>query len=260
MPLEYPRMKENSKAQYNVYLKIANGGTLPTDLDFIKNKALIMERIEKYSSHTKKSILSMLQSMCKVNNVQFRFDRALAEAVKNLKNKNPHDDNPSWEQVLKIRDDLPNGLEKMVLSLYTYLPPRRNKDYAEMIIVNKRVPKDEKNYLWLSQNKFVFRDYKTAGSYGEQMIDIPKELRDIINKYIGKSTKKRSFLTENGKEFPHDNTMTYVLNRALGQKVGSSQLRHIFLRKEFPDDAGKRKEFAESMAHSIGTQLNYIAQ
>ena len=102
--------------------------------------------------------------------------------------------------------------------------------------------------------------YKTKETFGEQQIDIPQELRVVIDEYIGKSTKVRPFLTLNGKAFPHDNTMTYVINKALGRQIGSSQLRHIFLRNKFSDDTEDRMTTAKAMAHNIGTQIQYIAK
>ncbi len=52
-------------------------------------------------------------------------------------------------------------LEYFLISLYTLLPPRRNKDYQLM-----KVDTEEGNRLDTKTKQFIFTDYKPSGKYG----------------------------------------------------------------------------------------------
>ena len=57
------------------------------------------------------------------------------------------------------------------------MPPRRSLDYSEMKIKNYDVKTD--NYY--KANKFYFKTFKT---YGLQILDVPKELNNVLKKWI----------------------------------------------------------------------------
>ena len=61
-----------------------------------------------------------------------------------------------------------------------YIPPRRSKDYVDMMI--KDIDKQKDNYI--EKNKMYFNSYKTAKTYGCQIIDIPRSLQTILKKWI----------------------------------------------------------------------------
>jgi hypothetical protein len=79
-------------------------------------------------------------------------------------------------------DDLQAIQNYIILTLYNgeYIPPRRSKDYVNFKI--KNIDKENDNYMY--KNEFIFNSYKTAKTYGQQKITIPKELKVIINKWI----------------------------------------------------------------------------
>ena len=83
---------------------------------------------------------------------------------------------------IKIRDLL-------VCSLYILIPPRR-RDYFNMKISNSLNPdilNPDSNYVIMNDNvpvRFVFKNYKTCKNYGTQIFDIPKELSEILKRYI----------------------------------------------------------------------------
>ena len=63
-----------------------------------------------------------------------------------------------------------------------FIPPRRALDYCLFKI--KNVDKDVDNYMETgSKPKFVFNKYKTSKTYGQQLIDIPKELKTLLMKW-----------------------------------------------------------------------------
>ena len=87
----------------------------------------------------------------------------------------------------------------MLLALYIYVPPRRNKDYQFMNVVKKYNDSldDDINYLSYEDNRFIFNVYKTSKKYGKQIIEINPDLKACIDIYLkfhpkilGKITKK----------------------------------------------------------------------
>ena len=160
-------------------------------------------------------------------------------------------------------------LQATVLSLYTLIPPRRN-DYLDMYVVRTKkgaedLPKD-KNYLVLSGNtpqRFIFNKYKTAKKHGQQSRDIPEDLARILSTYLShhplnkKTSPEFKFLVlHDGSGMSAVNSITRVLNKAFGKKVGSSMLRHIYLSAKY--DVDEMEEDAEAMAHTVEEQSLYL--
>jgi hypothetical protein len=162
-------------------------------------------------------------------------------------------------------------LQYLVLALYTYTQPRRNQDYLDMLVVKKwKEGMDEThNYLDLAGQQFIFNKYKTAKKYGTQKIAIPNTpetpLFDTIVAYLRfnlgfRATKGKEavpFLVfSDGKPLTAVNAITRILNKALGKKVGSSMLRHIFLSDKY--DIKEMEEDAAAMGHSVEEQKKYM--
>ena len=194
-----------------------------------------------------------------------------------------------WEEVQKIKKSLSDEVAKavngkhitpsaydtllrfVVLSLYTDVAPRRNQDYMDMYVVkkwDKELPKD-KNYLDLSTGRFIFNKYKTAKTYGEQIVEIPNTdekplLRAIqmLLKYhpLNKpKVKEYKFLVaHDGSPLNSVNAITRMLNKVFGKKVGSSMLRHIYLTGKYGNELEEMKKDSEEMGHSVSQQKDYI--
>ena len=60
------------------------------------------------------------------------------------------------------------------------MPPRRSLDFSEMKIRNY----DAKTDNYYKGNKFFFNKYKTVKTYGIQSLEIPKELNNVLKKWI----------------------------------------------------------------------------
>lgn len=191
----------------------------------------------------------------------------------------------SWEDVTKIRDELKADVESFVsnklitpqqynkllsyviLSLYAEIPPRRNADYADMYVVGKWNDKMDtsKNYLDMSTNKLIFNKYKTAKKYGMQTEEMPSSLVNVVSMYLkhhplhkGKITKATEFrflVYSDGSPLSAVNSITRILNKVFGKKVGSSMLRHIYLSNKY--DIADMKDTAEAMGHSVDEALRY---
>jgi hypothetical protein len=186
----------------------------------------------------------------------------LKEAVAAL----PRDITPRQYQTL---------LDYFVLGLYTQHPPRRNADYLNMYAVKnskqtaEELPKD-KNYLLLAANgtpqQFVFNTYKTAKKYGQQLEEISPGMAEVITTYIGRhplqaGSRKRTnvfklLAKHDGAPLDSPNSITRVLNRLFGKRVGSSLLRHAYLSGKYNLD--EMEADAEAMGHSVAQQREYL--
>lgn len=161
-------------------------------------------------------------------------------------------------------------LQYVVLSLYTCLPPRRN-EYQNMMVVksaSENSPTD-KNYYDIDNNRFIFNKYKTMKKEGQKIIEIPEQLKSVLSIYIkhhplikGKINKKFqpvNFLVyQDGQALDKVNSITRVLNKIFGKKVGSSMLRHIYLSNKYGDVNEEQKKDAAVMGHSVDMARDYI--
>lgn len=99
------------------------------------------------------------------------------------------------------------------------------------------MPKD-RNYLDLDKKQLIFNSYKTSKKYGQQVIDISKNepLLEAVEMYLtvhptfsSRNTEVPMLLYHDGSTFNSVNSMTRLLNKIFGKKVGASMLRHSYL-------------------------------
>ena len=160
-------------------------------------------------------------------------------------------------------------LHLVVLSLFVLQKPRRNKDYQEAYIVKKYKPElgTEKNFLDLFKNEFLFNNYKTQGTYKTQTCSASPLLREIIDFYLKFHPLKAKLkdgpipllVDYQGDPFTQNNSLTRMLYKIFGSKIGSSMLRKLYLTDKYADVMKEMKADAEQMGTSTGTaQTNYI--
>jgi len=212
----------------------------------------------------------------------------------NEKSKTQEDNWITWDDVLNAKAYLKEAIKTfenqklitptqfdillayMVLSLYSDIPPRRNQDYMDMYFVpsfNETIDKD-KNYLDWNNKEFIFLHYKTAKKYGKQTINFNdnKELLEAITTYlkfhplnptpllkkIPKNAHFKFLVYSDGSPLIAVNSITRILNKIFGKKVGSSMLRHIYLSSKY--NISDMKNDAEMMGHSLNEQRQYIKE
>ena len=138
-----------------------------------------------------------------------------------------------------------------------YISPRRSKDYVDFKIRN--IDKEKDNYL--EKGKFVFNSYKTAKTYGTQTVDIPTQLRNIINKWVKVNPTDYLLFDANGGKLSAVKLNQRINKIFDGRKVSVNQLRHTFLTDKFGDTIQKKKEVAdtmEDMGSSSGMLDTYV--
>lgn len=171
---------------------------------------------------------------------------------KKNKYKNKHE-KIDWEKIINS-PIIEEGVDRLIRCLYTMFPPRRIKDYANMMY-----GKSEGNYYY--KGYFVFNDYKTQGKFGEQKFKINKKLYNEIEKYIKEQNiREGEPLIQYRKQ--SDTTNRSSLSRKLRKIFGTSVdgIRHAFITNLYrnPEALYKIDEIQEMMAHDIKTHLRYM--
>lgn len=124
-----------------------------------------------------------------------------------------------------------------------YIPPRRSKDYVDFKI--KGVNTSTDNYL--DKNKLVFNSYKTAKTYGQQVVEIPVQLKNILQKWI-KINPTEYLLFDVNMNPLSSVKLNQRLNKIFDKKVGVNQLRHTFLTDKYKKTSEESKALANDMS------------
>ena len=150
----------------------------------------------------------------------------------------------------------------LIMSLYMLQPPVR-ADYGEMRIFPKYDKKRTGNELiWNKSPVFVFRDYKTAKTYGEVKIPVSKALQDVIRDWFERLGMMPSHLLGDAVS-PNTFAVTVArtFKKLLGQEFGVSMLRHSYITHMFPKlkSIKQKEDLAKKMLHSRDLQEKYIS-
>lgn len=291
---------ESSKKLYCSNLKRLNGGLEIKDFKFLANADKVAETIKESKPNTQRNyyivICSVLGELKKDNKkYQKLYDiyyKILTELNTTLKDQTAKTttENENWLSQEAIQDKLTSKMEILkeiskkrkinkeqferlldliVLGLYSLQPPRRNIDYLNMFILTNAYNAEEhgtsKNFVDLTNKKFIFNNYKTAGTYKTQIVPINEELFNIIKLYIKFRNTKSSnipFLVDyEANPIIESNALTKKLNNIFEKKVGSSMLRKMYLTNKYSKVMEEMKEDAKDMGTSVGVaQTNYIKQ
>jgi hypothetical protein len=158
---------------------------------------------------------------------------------------------PIWDEVIKLRNTLFDK-DHLILSLFTYMPPRRLKDYVCMVIGTGDY--DNLNYYDHINAMFIFNNYKTKKTYHTQKFAVNPILDKIIKSYINDHK-----LTDG------DLLLGYTSTRALDQvfhrllSCGVNGMRHSYINFLYPNlpDSQKIEAGAYQMGHSLTEHFRY---
>lgn len=202
------------------------------------------------------------------NEGKYIVDQFHSQIMSNVPTEKQQLSNYPWNTVLQIRDALPYGsIDHLILSLYTYVPPRRQWDYYKLKVYNdpKTSPQLDHNHLHTySESKntsYIFlNEYKTSNYYHNFMnTDIPSEFLNVIKASLQKYPREYLFQKENGQPYDNTNSFQKRINRRLknifnNDQVTVNSLRHSFstLLKTIPDLPLSEWEcYAKKMGNSV---------
>lgn len=283
-------LSDSSISLYIKALKNLNNKKDIKNLRFLTKPEAILTKITDYKPTTQRNMIIAIVSILKAldNPLYNKYYDIMINMTKNINenNKNNEKSNTqranwlSWDDIVAKFNELHSNLKLsrniteqqyndllnlVVLSLYVLLPPRRNKDYIEMEITKNNTTDTSKNYLDIKKEQFIFNVYKTAKKDGQLIVNIPKELMQILTLYIKHHPLKTEMKTQNvpflvyyNKKRVPDNGITRILNKIFNKKIGSSMLRHIYLSSKYGTVLQEQKADAQMMGHSVLTQKDYI--
>jgi integrase len=146
-------------------------------------------------------------------------------------------------------------LNWVVSSFYVLLPPRRNQD-----IQNLSLTDSTKNKVDLDNKTIKFNIFKTSKTTDDddKVIKISDDLINVIKYWMKMTGIKTGDLLVgfNNKELNQVNSINRILNKIY--KVGSSDLRHIYLSSKYGNTLEEMKNDSKIMAHNTDTQRDYI--
>lgn len=280
------KCKNISKSSLDLYktkLTILNDNKPIKNLNFLYDIDKINEKIKDLKPNTKRSYIISVASILncvisgdkapkKLKTLYEKYSKLLEDYNTNLKDQTG--DNTDvisidkikdiYDKLLKNKDQSKQSFQDyLILSFYYLIPARRNRDYALMKYTNNYKEELSKEYNYYDGNKFYFNNYKTKGTYNQQIIEVPQELKSIINDYIkNNDINDNDFILTNlrtGKPLISNNAITIILNRIFGDKIGSSALRRSYLTNKYSDIERELKEDTEAMGTSTETaKNNYI--
>lgn len=177
-----------------------------------------------------------------------------------------------WSDVLKIRDSYPiDSPEHVLLGIYTYVPPRRQEDYARMRLYTdiNDVPKQDHNLFHLNHPKhgayMYVKDFKTAkvmGSFFNKKI--PDKLVKVLKASLKVNPREYVFVNRYGEPFESVNAYTKYSNNMLKKifdnkymSVNALRHSHATYINDKNADIGERYQAARSMGHGIKKDLIY---
>uniref|UniRef100_A0A6C0DRL5 Tyr recombinase domain-containing protein n=1 Tax=viral metagenome TaxID=1070528 RepID=A0A6C0DRL5_9ZZZZ len=174
-----------------------------------------------------------------------------------------------WKDVVAMRDKLPLGSdERLLLALYTYLPPVR-ADYFEVVINPPKslIEKTKRNYLVLRDDGsglLVLRNFKTAARYKEIRHELEGELLQEIHASLELNPRRFLFvMATDPKEAPSRDGFSKWANRVLKDlfkvPLTLTSLRHLFISTlDFTHmRAADLERVARMMGHGIAIQKEY---
>ena len=289
--LESRQLSQNSINLYKRNLLKLNDNKPIKSFNFLKNKEEIHSKIKDLKPTTQRSyiisICSVLRDFPKYKKMYDEYFELLKDFNNELKVNTDKSEKQeknwiSQEEVLSVHKKLKRKIDKAVfnkllhytiLSLYTLINPRRNKDYSLMKI-SSNTEDENHNYLIIDKKnnmKFILNKYKTDKKYHSVNIDVPDDLKEVIQLYLKyhplkAELKKKEYdipflVDEQGKALKNSTEITKILNKIFGKKISSSMLRNIFLTDKYSNVIEELKKDTSAMGTSVGTAMNnYIKE
>lgn len=274
-------LSANSLKTYNSLLRTIYKNSFPEDEEadsnkFTKDKEAVLEYLKSKPFSTRKTLLASL--VCIAPEVQ-EYKKMMMGDIKtyteeidkqesNDKQKENSISNDEIRDILTrlkkqsdiiykkkfiSNDDIQKLQDYIILSLLSgfYIVPRRAMDYTEFKIKGAG---DGDNYI--DKNKLVFQKYKTAKFYGKQTLDIPIQLKNILNKYIAVLPDKQEYLlvSATGTKLSSA-SLNQRLNKIFDGNISINALRHNYLTSKYKDVMIKNKEL-ENVMTDMGSSDN----
>lgn len=256
---------------------------IKTDLyDILTHPKIYLEWIHQHSSslQTQKSYISAILAVfkhtpdMKKNEQKYYYEwyqgfkQVHEEIDKRYKTNEPSDKQKdayvSFEEIIKKRNELKKGSkERLLLALYTYLPPLRS-DFNEVYIYIKAPEKIEHdNYIMLYNTPLlVLNEYKTVRKKDIFQKELPEELVLEIKDSLKEEPRDWLFMDRNEQPYrvnSYNRWVNRTLKKLFNKPLTISLIRHSYINSlDFNKLSVIEKEnIAKDMAHTVNTQDRY---
>ena len=170
-----------------------------------------------------------------------------------------------YADIIRKRDELAKGSrERLLLAMYTYLPPLRS-DFNQIYLYDKKPTSYEHpNYIRLfeSSPKLILNEYKTVVKNDSFEKELPPELVTEIKDSLEKEPREWLFMDRNNKPYK-ENSYNRWVNRTL-QKLFKKALTISLIRHSYINSLDfnkmtiiEKEKIAKDMAHTVNTQDRY---
>ena len=238
------------------HLKETNYSTRKTKLACL----FVLSGNNKYQHQMIKDIGSYTDELSKQEKNQKQTDSWVnTDQLKQKYNELKHTADLLYKKQSHTANDLSQIQDYILMCLYSnqFIPPRRLLDYTEFKM--REIDPEKDNYM--HKNTFCFNKYKTAKVYGKQVVDIPVQLRNILNKWNKLTTNDYLLFDKSGKPLTNVK-LNQRLKAILGNNSSVNAIRHGVLSDAFQPDIAmqnKMKDFAQKMGTSALTiQQQYL--
>lgn len=232
--------------------------TLNTELRFYQFVMILCKHIDE------------LKNVIPVDKWKKMFDKYFAMKTEQYSNNEPTVKQKlsyiPYEELVKKAKELKEGdIKRLLIMMYTEIPPVRADYWKCFIIREENEVNDSANFVDLIKNIVVIREHKTSKKNGP----ITTVLPDILKREIEISLSKwpRKYLFEStGTYEPYKNRHSFIrwanstLKKVFANKfICLTTLRHIYLsRKDVRSrSVPERLDIAGQMGHSFKTQKIY---
>jgi hypothetical protein len=273
-------LAEGTIKTYMIKLKKLNDNKTLTDLKFLKDTEGILAKVNKIDNpNTRRSSIIAIVSVLKDNkkykkeyDIYHKYMMDIngilnKESFKSEKTKEKHKE-VNMDELYKNYDELKKVItdigkkrkiteeqyEKlrilMIQSLYILVAPRRLLDYTVMIIDK---PTEDKSFNYYYDGKFYFNNYKTKGTYKQQIIDVPNELQEIIKIWLKYKSKDNNYLIVKKSGTPYttpelSSEIKIIFNNP---SMGISVLRGEYLTNKYGSLSKEMKKDVKDMGTSL---------
>ena len=287
-----PKLSAGSLSTYQSILKNLlykeHTKETPIDTKWFENQKEVLKHLENTPSRKRKTILSALVVVTDSNEHNHLY-KSLVESdgkvthLENIKQTKSETQKENWitqEDIKELFDKMYKGVKplfkKKTFEEFTtgeyqqfqnliilavlgglWISPRRSQDYTELKIKGD-IDKTTDNYK--TKNSFVFNTYKTARFYGKQEVEIPKDLGNLLNKFIKINPYHYLFNDSNGNKL-NSVKLSQRLNSIFGGKhISVNILRHSFLSDKYKNvpALSDMLKTAQDMGHSVLEGLEYV--
>lgn len=262
----FKKMLENPQSTFTAIKEIADGSPSITDQ--------FVQALMSFFEHANGFRFSHNDAFNQWKAIQKDVKKPIEEKyLKNEPTEKQKEAYVPWNEIITQRDSLPaDSPERLLLSMYTFIPPMRN-DYAQVRIFRRTPRNDKGNYIVINStragSKIVLQEYKTASTYGKLETPLPNNspLYKVLKESLVKRPREYLFTTTTGLKYSSENAFGKWANRQLqtlfGKPITLTTFRHSYLSS--PDMQQKLRDstqherdiIARSMGHSGQMQQGY---